>query len=96
MAFGTINSAKAATLHHGPVQIAPSPLPSSLAEEARMRRCGTGSIKIFENFRNERLTDLQPHRILSGFQRHGAIAQLGERLHGMQEVGGSIPPGSTN
>jgi hypothetical protein len=21
---------------------------------------------------------------------------LGERLHGMQEVGGSIPPGSTN
>ena len=32
------------------------------------------------------------------YQRHtqnGAIAQLGERLHGMQEVGGSIPPGST-
>ena len=28
--------------------------------------------------------------------RRGAIAQLGERLHGMQEVGGSIPPGSTN
>tara|TARA_B100001057_G_scaffold66232_1_gene59969 strand:- start:700 stop:873 length:174 start_codon:yes stop_codon:yes gene_type:complete len=27
---------------------------------------------------------------------HGAIAQLGERLHGMQEVGGSIPPSSTN
>ncbi len=26
---------------------------------------------------------------------HGAIAQLGERLHGMQEVGGSIPPSST-
>ncbi len=25
----------------------------------------------------------------------GAIAQMGERLHGMQEVGGSIPPGST-
>jgi hypothetical protein len=24
-----------------------------------------------------------------------AIAQLGERLHGMQEVGGSIPPSST-
>ena len=24
----------------------------------------------------------------------GPIAQLGERLHGMQEVGGSIPPGS--
>ena len=29
------------------------------------------------------------------FQTRGAIAQLGERLHGMQEVGGSIPPGST-
>ena len=26
----------------------------------------------------------------------GAIAQLGERLNGIQEVGGSIPPGSTN
>ncbi len=25
----------------------------------------------------------------------GAIAQLGERLHGMQEVDGSIPSGST-
>ena len=30
-------------------------------------------------------------RALSG----GAIAQLGERLHGMQEVSGSIPLGST-
>jgi hypothetical protein len=27
---------------------------------------------------------------------NGAIAQLGERLHGMQEVVGSIPSGSTN
>ena len=26
----------------------------------------------------------------------GALAQLGERLHGMQEVRGSIPLGSTN
>ncbi len=26
----------------------------------------------------------------------GAIAQMGERLNGIQEVGGSIPPGSTN
>ena len=30
------------------------------------------------------------------FDARGAIAQLGERLHGMQEVGGSIPPGSTS
>jgi hypothetical protein len=26
----------------------------------------------------------------------GPLAQLGERLHGMQEVSGSIPLGSTN
>ena len=26
---------------------------------------------------------------------NGAVAQLGERLHGMQEVRGSIPLGST-
>ena len=26
---------------------------------------------------------------------HGAIAQLGERMTGSHEVGGSIPPGST-
>ena len=28
-------------------------------------------------------------------QRRGAIAQLGERLHGMQEVSGSIPLSTT-
>ena len=28
--------------------------------------------------------------------RSGAIAQLGERNNGIVEVGGSIPPGSTN
>ncbi len=33
--------------------------------------------------------------MIFGSQQRGAIAQLGERLHGMQEVGGSIPPGST-
>jgi hypothetical protein len=33
------------------------------------------------------------HRHMFGL---GVIAQLVERLHGMQEVGGSIPPGSTN
>ncbi len=30
-----------------------------------------------------------------GIKDQGAIAQLGERLNGIQEVGGSIPPGST-
>ena len=29
-------------------------------------------------------------------QENGAIAQLGERNTGSVEVGGSIPPGSTN
>jgi hypothetical protein len=29
-------------------------------------------------------------------KRSGGIAQLGERLHGMQEVSGSIPLTSTN
>ncbi len=33
------------------------------------------------------------HMPLQGLDR--AIAQLGERLNGIQEVGGSIPPGST-
>ena len=33
--------------------------------------------------------------ILRARKRYGAIAQLGERLHGMQEVDGSIPSGST-
>src|SRR5690606_5453271 len=28
-------------------------------------------------------------------RKNGALAQLGERLHGMQEVSGSIPLGST-
>ena len=39
-------------------------------------------------------SDLQ-RRMLGSTSLCGAIAQLGERLHGMQEVGGSIPPGST-
>ena len=29
-------------------------------------------------------------------EKSGALAQLGERLHGMQEVSGSIPLSSTN
>ena len=35
-------------------------------------------------------------RPIEALRFYGAIAQLGERLHGMQEVGGSIPPGSTS
>ena len=41
-----------------------------------------------------RLTPLGGSSTFSPRSR-GAIAQLGERLHGMQEVGGSIPPSST-
>jgi hypothetical protein len=36
---------------------------------------------------------LEQHGLLKTF---GGIAQLGERLHGMQEVSGSIPLTSTN
>jgi hypothetical protein len=42
-------------------------------------------------------------RLIARSERHntsilpaGAIAQLGERVNGIHEVGGSIPPGSTN
>ncbi len=40
-----------------------------------------------------------PNSLLGGKIQNisiGAIAQLGERLHGMQEVSGSIPLSSTN
>ena len=37
---------------------------------------------------------LHPRGSLLGF--YGGLAQLGERLHGMQEVSGSIPLFSTN
>src|SRR6476620_256506 len=42
------------------------------------------------------LTLPKPLPKLAHFPARGAIAQLGERLHGMQEVAGSIPAGSTN
>ena len=47
------------------------------------------------------LTSLQTQQFVkaakavSGSYPYGAIAQLGERLHGMQEVSGSIPLSST-
>ena len=45
---------------------------------------------------NQRGADaFSPTSVLRHLFSGGAIAQLGERLHGMQEVGGSIPPGST-
>ena len=48
-----------------------------------------------ENFRNGCLRIRNCLAIIPLLPARGAIAQLGERLHGMQEVGGSIPPGST-
>ena len=42
------------------------------------------------------LTPLQVPPNIASLHDFGAIAQLGERLHGMQEVDGSIPSGSTN
>ena len=39
------------------------------------------------------MNDLK-HRVAFA-KRNGAIAQMGERLICIQEVGGSIPPGST-
>jgi hypothetical protein len=40
--------------------------------------------------------DCRPLRITSETGRDGAIAQLGERVVRNDEVGGSIPPGSTS
>ena len=38
-----------------------------------------------------------PNRLRpSGVEKYGAIAQLGERFNGIEEVVGSIPSGSTN
>jgi hypothetical protein len=42
------------------------------------------------------LTPLRTPPNIASLHVFGAIAQLGERLHGMQEVDGSIPSGSTN
>jgi hypothetical protein len=37
----------------------------------------------------------RPERHKTSILLAGAIAQLGERVNGIHEVGGSIPPGST-
>ena len=43
-----------------------------------------------------RFTSIGRINIMRALSRYGGIAQLGERLHGMQEVSGSIPLTSTN
>ncbi len=40
--------------------------------------------------------DCENRHLIRGLVGLGAIAQLGERYNGIVEVGGSIPPSSTN
>ena len=60
--------------------------------KVRDRPCPKAFIR---NSMQTMLDDDLNHPLSCAAPVHGAIAQLGERLHGMQEVGGSIPPGST-
>ena len=53
----------------------------------RQMRCG-GFTRSYDQIAH-------PHRTLYDAQIRGGIAQMGERLHGMQEVIGSIPVTST-
>lgn len=48
------------------------------------------------NFKSLLTNDVMVHRIATSEEDFGAIAQLGERLHGMQEVAGSIPASSSS
>ena len=54
----------------------------------RQMRCG-GFTRSYDQIAH-------PHRTLYDARIRGGIAQMGERLHGMQEVIGSIPVTSTN
>ncbi len=56
-----------------------------------MRRGGEMCLNCPDEPSRYRLTDLD----LPRQSKDGALAQMGERLHGMQEVSGSIPLGST-
>src|SRR5579863_2629182 len=60
-----------------------------------LRRAGGWTMCNGKRIRYIMLTARGAVRSFSALE-YGAIAQLGERLHGMQEVGGSIPPGSTS
>src|SRR5829696_3220504 len=84
-------------------------LPSFPTRKKAMRTSPTSSVMSEATKRLEigpELCSGSPPRVAQGLREHGrirpcldcegAIAQLGERLHGMQEVGGSIPPGSTS
>src|SRR5690554_3900994 len=89
---------------------APTTMPMVIANASRGRRVGRGSEPLAEACGCRRESMWAEHTgrgRLPGYcespggplqfraSSRGAIAQLGERLHGMQEVGGSIPPGST-
>src|SRR5947208_16539744 len=83
--------------------------PSFPTKKRAMRTSPTSSVMSEATKRLEigpELCSGSPPQVAQGLREHGrnrpcpdcdgAIAQLGERLHGMQEVGGSIPPGSTS
>ena len=55
---------------------------------------GARAAKYLYNFQGSAFTHAKSFAIIS-LLSHGGIAQLGERLHGMQEVSGSIPLTST-
>ena len=59
-------------------------------------RIGVGRDKKVSLYSSEGIYNFKnaPYNLVSVLQ--GGIAQLGERLHGMQEVSGSIPLTSTN
>ena len=47
------------------------------------------------NNQRRRVNLAEEYELAARLARHGAVAQLGERLDGIQEVRGSIPLGST-
>ena len=56
-----------------------------------VRRYGTTRLLVI----NFAVPCLVQHKLVGEAEILGAIAQMGERLICIQEVGGSIPPGST-
>ncbi len=59
------------------------------------RRVEKAREEVGEGLPRRWLTPLKVPPNIASLHDFGAIAQLGERLHGMQEVDGSIPSGST-
>ena len=75
-------------IHPDPPEFRWSPDPRNL----HIKICGVAAIEQPTKFWN---SDQAFEDRLACAKRIGAIAQMGERLICIQEVGGSIPPGST-